>query len=373
MLNVARQAGALGAIVTGVDLSTDVDEATFDALHAALLEHLVICVRGQEHITPDDQVAFSKRWGRIEPHPYVPPIEGHPEIMRVYDPNPITVTWHADFTYAKQPPSVSLLLGRVIPEYGGDTMFSNGYLAYEGLSPGLRETLDRLRAVHYATQLAIDSGMPEDEIVNSHPVVCTHPETGRRALFVNGNYTRHFDGWSVDDSQPLLDHLYAQFARFELHLASPVGAGRPPHLGQPLRAARGGGRHRRPGALVAPHDHRRRHTTMTDIPWIVSLDDHVVEPPDVWTKRLPAKYRDVGPHIVMAPPGTPVLDGGTYREAPGTEGDPSRVVVLRGPAVLGEAPHRRRRLPGRRDRLRRRSRSTRCARGAGSRRPASTT
>ena len=92
---------------------------------------------------------------------------------------------------------------------------------------------------------------------------------------------------------------------------------------------------------------------MTDIPWIVSLDDHVVEPPDVWTKRLPAKYRDVGPHIVMAPPGTPVLDGGTYREAPGTEGDPSRVVVLRGPAVLGEAPHRRRRLPGRRDRLRR--------------------
>jgi predicted TIM-barrel fold metal-dependent hydrolase len=61
---------------------------------------------------------------------------------------------------------------------------------------------------------------------------------------------------------------------------------------------------------------------MTDIPWIVSLDDHVVEPPDVWTKRLPAKYRDVGPHIVMAPPGTPVLDGGTYREAPGTEGDP---------------------------------------------------
>jgi taurine dioxygenase len=69
--------------------------------------------------------------------------------------------------------------------------------------------------VHYATQLAIDSGMPDDEIVNSHPVVCTHPETGRRALFVNDNYTRHFDGWSIDDSQPLLDHLYAQFARFE--------------------------------------------------------------------------------------------------------------------------------------------------------------
>jgi taurine dioxygenase len=213
-MHVARQAGALGAIVTGVDLA-DVDDVAFKELHDALLEHLVICVRGQGHITPDDQVAFSARWGRIEPHPYVPPIEGHPEIMRVYDPNPITVTWHADFTYAKQPPAISLLLGRVVPAYGGDTMFSNGYLAYECLSEGLRATLDQLRAVHYATQLAIDSGMPEDEIVNSHPVVCTHPETGRRALFVNDNYTKHFDGWSVDDSQPLLDHLYAQFAKPE--------------------------------------------------------------------------------------------------------------------------------------------------------------
>ena len=93
-------------------------------------------------------------------------------------------------------------------------MFSNGYLAYEGLSDGPAQDARRpARAVHYATQLAIDSGMPDDEIVNSHPVVCTHPETGRRALFVNDNYTRHFDGWSIDDSQPLLDHLYAQFAR----------------------------------------------------------------------------------------------------------------------------------------------------------------
>jgi taurine dioxygenase len=214
-ITVARQAGALGAIVTGVDLAAGVDAAVFTLLHDALLEHAVICIRGQAHITPDDQVAFSARWGRIEPHPYVPPIEGHPEIIKVYDPNPITVTWHADFTYAKQPPAISLLLARVIPPYGGDTMFSNGSLAYEHLSSGMRAALDGMCAVHYATQLAIESGMPEDEIVNSHPVVCTHPETGRRALFVNDNYTRHFDGWSVDESQPLLDYLYAQFARFE--------------------------------------------------------------------------------------------------------------------------------------------------------------
>jgi len=214
-IGVVRQAGALGALVTGADLSTEIDDAVFTLLHDALLEHQVICIRGQGHITPEHQIAFSARWGRLEPHPYVPPIEGYPEIMKVYDPNPITVTWHADFTYAKQPPALSLLLARVIPPYGGDTMFSSGYLAYENLSPGLRVTLDGLRAVHYATQMAIDKGMPEDEIVNSHPVVRTHPETGRRALFVNGNYTKHFDGWSEADSAPLLAYLYAQFARFE--------------------------------------------------------------------------------------------------------------------------------------------------------------
>ena len=214
-LCIERQAGALGAIVTGVDLAHDVDAATFAALRDALLEHLVVCIRGQGHLTPEQHIEFSARWGPLEPHPYVPPIDGYPEIMEVYDPNPITVTWHADFTYAKRPPAISLLLARIIPDVGGDTMFSNGYLAYEHLSPGLRETLGGLRAVHYATQMAIDKGMPEDEIVNAHPVVRTHPETGRRSLFVNGNYTKHFEGWSEEDSAPLLEHLYRQFARFE--------------------------------------------------------------------------------------------------------------------------------------------------------------
>ena len=140
-ITVERQAGALGAVVSGVDLTTDIDDATFELLHAALLEHLVICIRGQDAVTPDQQVAFSKRWGTIEPHPYVEPIEGHPEIMKVYDPNPITVTWHSDFTYAKKPPALSFLLARIIPPYGGDTMFSNGYLVHDGLSEGLRATL----------------------------------------------------------------------------------------------------------------------------------------------------------------------------------------------------------------------------------------
>ena len=111
----------------------------------------------------------------------------------------------------------------------------------------------------------------------------------------------------------------------------------------------------------------------TDIPWIVSLDDHVVEPPDIWSSRLPAKYRDIGPRVVLAPPGNPVLTGGTYREEPGTEGEPRRVVVLRGPALLGEAPHRRGGLPGRRHHPRRHHLRPDAARVAGSRRHASRT
>jgi len=214
-ITVDRQSGALGAVVEGVDLASSPSDPVFDLLHDALLEHLVICIRDQGHITPEQQIAFAKRWGPIEPHPYVPPIEGHPEIMRVYDPNPITVTWHADFTYAKRPPALSFLLARTIPPVGGDTMFSNCYLAYENLSAGLQETIGKLRAVHYATQMAIDKGMPEDEIVNAHPVVRTHPETGRCLLFVNGNYTRHFEGWTERESAPLLEYLYGEIGRFE--------------------------------------------------------------------------------------------------------------------------------------------------------------
>jgi taurine dioxygenase len=133
---IHKEAGALGAIVEGLDLRDELDDDVIADLRAALLEHLVICIRGQAAIGPEHQIAFGRRWGVLEPHPYVPPIDGYPEIIRVYDPVKLTETWHADFTYATVPPAISMLLGRIIPPYGGDTMFSNGYLAYDGLSEG---------------------------------------------------------------------------------------------------------------------------------------------------------------------------------------------------------------------------------------------
>jgi len=214
-LDVRRQAGALGALVLGLDLAGGVDDETFAAVHAAFLDHMVICIRGQAAMTPEDQLAFAARWGQISIHPYVPSIEGYPGIMRIYDPNPVTVTWHADTTHMAAPPALTLLLARVLPPVGGDTMFANAALAYENLSPGLRGVLDGLRAVHQGTELAASAGLDRDAVTTTHPVVRTHPETGRRALFVNGNYVDRFDGWTREESQPLLEYLYAQVGRPE--------------------------------------------------------------------------------------------------------------------------------------------------------------
>src|SRR4051812_29321447 len=99
-LTIEKQTGSLGAVVTGVALTQPVSDELLVDLHEALLEHLVICIRGQEALTPDEHVAFARRWGPIEPHPYVDPVEGHPEMIRIYDPNPLTEAWHSDFSYA---------------------------------------------------------------------------------------------------------------------------------------------------------------------------------------------------------------------------------------------------------------------------------
>jgi taurine dioxygenase len=214
-ITVTKQSGVIGAIVTGLDLSKPMDDATYDLLHQAILEHCVICIRGQASMTSEDQLEYAKRWGEVAVHPYVPSIEGYPGVMKIYDPNPITQTWHSDTTHAERPPSLTILLARTIPPFGGDTMWANAYSAYDGLSEGLQETLGSLRAVHQGTALAADAGLDAEAVKSVHPVVRTHPETGRKALFVNGNYVANFEGWSVEDSAPLLHYLYRQFERPE--------------------------------------------------------------------------------------------------------------------------------------------------------------
>jgi taurine dioxygenase len=202
-----EQAGvSAGAIATGVDFDR-LDDGAFDLLHKAFLDHHVLCIRGSS-IGPEQHLAFARRWGSVLIHPYVPSIEGHPGLMEIFQVHPITETWHADVTFSPRPPKITMLVARDIPAIGGDTTFANQHLAYDRLSEGLRETLGHLRAVHYGTELAKGAGLDQHEVTCSHPVVITHPETRRRALYVNGNYTRHFDGWTEAESRPLLEFLW---------------------------------------------------------------------------------------------------------------------------------------------------------------------
>ena len=215
-IRITQLAGSVGARATGVDLRQALDDATFDVLQRAFLRHHVLVIAGQEELEPAQQVAFAARWGTIFVHPYVESIEGHPEIMQVYDPHPITVTWHQDTTHSKTPPRMSLLLARKVPQYGGDTAFANQHLAFERLSPGLQKMLEGMRAVHRGTPMAKDKGLGEGDVTAAHPVVCRHPVTERKAMFVNADYTKHFEGWSEEESRPLLEFLYAQCVRPEL-------------------------------------------------------------------------------------------------------------------------------------------------------------
>lgn len=214
-MEIRQLAGALGAEVIGLDLTRGIGGSEFLAVRDALHESGVICIRDQAAMTPEDQLAFAAMWGEISIHPYVPSIEGYPGIMKIYDPNPITQTWHSDSTHMRKPHAYTLLLARVLPQVGGDTMFASATNAFEALSPGLQAMLRSLRAVHEGTSLAAEAGLEHEAVVAIHPVVRVHPDTGAEGLFVNDNYTTRIDGWTPEESRPLLEYLYGVIGRYE--------------------------------------------------------------------------------------------------------------------------------------------------------------
>jgi taurine dioxygenase len=228
-IEVAPIAGAIGAEIGGVDLSRPLPDEQLAEIRRAWLAHLVVFFRDQP-LDADAFMAFARRIGRPIEYPFVRGLDVHPEIIEVKKLEHERVNfggiWHSDTTYLERPPMASMLLARTVPPYGGDTLFANMYLAYETLSAGLRGTLDGLRAV--ATSAKADvSRTREDRIrsdgrdaartvyVAEHPVVRTHPETGRKALYVNVAHTERFAGWTEDESRPLLDLLFAHLTRPE--------------------------------------------------------------------------------------------------------------------------------------------------------------
>src|SRR6266851_4611067 len=192
-------AGALGAEISGVDLRVDLGAATVAAIRRALLDHLVIFFRDQD-LTPAQLIAFAGRFGTLSRYPFVAGLADYPEVIEVAKLEHERVNfggiWHSDTTYLERPPMGTLLLAREVPPAGGDTLFANMYLACETLSDGMRAMLERLTAINSSAKADV-SRTREDRVRSSpkrsgerafeaeHPVLRAHPETGRKALYVN--------------------------------------------------------------------------------------------------------------------------------------------------------------------------------------------
>ena len=228
-IEIRPLAGAIGAEIFGVDLSAPLDDATLAAIRRAWLKHLVIFFRDQD-LPPAEFLAFARHFGQPVEYPFVRGIEGFPEITPVVKLEQERVNfgglWHSDTTYLETPPTGTMLVAREVPAYGGDTLFANMYLAYESLSAGMQRLLDGLVAVNSSAKADTtktredrmrDGANPaaRKEYVAEHPVVRTHPETGRKALYVNGGHTLRFKGMTEEESAPLLRFLFAHQTRPE--------------------------------------------------------------------------------------------------------------------------------------------------------------
>ncbi len=229
-LQIEPMSSYCGALIDGVDLG-GVSDRQVGALRAALADHGAIFFRDQS-LTPEQHIAFARRWGPIDINLFFPTDPTHPEIAIVAKDKGQTANigggWHTDHSYDQIPAMGSILVARETPPTGGDTLFASMYAAYDGLSDGLKATLATLRAFHSADHIYGPTGvyaasdlrdtLKGQDIVTgaTHPVVITHPESGRKALFVNPAFTLRFEGWTREESLPLLQYLYAQAMRPEI-------------------------------------------------------------------------------------------------------------------------------------------------------------
>ena len=231
-IDVRPIAGSIGAEIHGVDLN-DLSDEVFAEIKAAWHEHLVIFFRNQR--LDDEQLkAFGRRFAPLFRHPNFVPQDDQPDIVRVYtgpdDQRIVGEDWHADTSCMPEPPSAAVLYAVEVPPVGGDTLFANQYMAFETLSDGMKEILDGMKSLHSDIRVAgprarerisgrtsvtrgDDDWRPTEAM---HPVVRTHPETGRKGLFVNRSYTQHFEGMTRAESLPWLNFLEKHATRPEL-------------------------------------------------------------------------------------------------------------------------------------------------------------
>ena len=220
---------SVGAEIHGVNLLEPVSDQLIAEIRKIWLEHGVIFFRDQP-LDSAAYLAFARRFGEVVEYPFVKGLPDFPLIIPVlklpHEKHNFGGVWHTDTTYLAEPPSATMLIARELPPVGGDTMFASNYAAYEALSEGLKKTLEQLTAVNSSAKAAVthsredrlgDSATSKgrDELNSEHPVVRTHPETGRKALYINPGHTVRFVGWTEEESTPLLDYLFAHQVRPE--------------------------------------------------------------------------------------------------------------------------------------------------------------
>jgi taurine dioxygenase len=229
-VTVVPIAGALGAEVHNVDLSRSLGDDVVARIRQALLDHLVVFFRGQL-LAPDQLIGFGRRFGALGRYPFVQGLAAHPEVIEVtklpHETTNFGGVWHSDTTYLDEPPMGSMLYALEVPPFGGDTLFANMFLAYERLSTGMKRLLDGLRVVNSSAKADV-TRTREDRIASSpgkhahrvfeatHPVVRTHPESGRKALYVNFAHSVRFEGMTEAESAPLLEFLFRHQIQPEL-------------------------------------------------------------------------------------------------------------------------------------------------------------
>ena len=233
-VEVFPQSGALGAEIGGVDLSEPLDDATFEAIHRAFLDHQVIFLRGQS-LTPLELRSFALRFGTPNDYPFAEGLPECPEVISlVKEPHETTNFgghWHSDTTYLETPPLATILHAKDVPVAGGDTLFANMYLAYDSLSGGMKTLLGGLTAVNIAASPDFSKLVAREErdgyasinvrnldrldMSAEHPVVRTHPETGRKALYINETHTSNLKDMTPEESLPIIGYVCRQATRPE--------------------------------------------------------------------------------------------------------------------------------------------------------------
>jgi len=232
-IDIRPMAGAMGAEVTGIDLGGELSNSMREAIHQAFLDKQMIVFRDQS-LSAAQQVEVARLFGKPAVYPYLAGVDGVPEahelIKTPEDPVNFGGVWHSDTTYKPEPDMGTVLYACEVPDSGGDTLFTNTYLAYDALSDGMKAMLDGLIAVNDSEKLypggraarldklsamkgAYNDGA--EAMRSEHPVVRSHPETGRKSLFVNGSHTVQFKDMTVEESKPLLDFLSGHAVRPE--------------------------------------------------------------------------------------------------------------------------------------------------------------